>query len=360
MKKLVTVVGARPQFIKAAMGSRALRQDFLEVLVHTGQHHDANMSDVFFQEMGIPKPDYNLGIAGGSHAEMTGRMLAELEKMLLTEQPDALLVYGDTNSTLAAALAAAKLLIPVVHAEAGNRLGTLKNPEELNRVCTDHVSSLLLACTQSAMGFLAKENLAERAHLVGDPMYDAFCYYTARLDGSELDGLLDFDGVSVAVPPEFYYMTCHRQENTDTDEKLSEILSAMDALDAPTIYPVHPRNHARAARLCANGRFANIVLTQPVGYQTSISLVNRAKKIVTDSGGLQREAFFAGKPCVTVLEFVVWPETMVGGCNVLAKPSRGDILEKLSRPCAFDPAYQPFGDGHSAEKIVKKIGEFLK
>ena len=154
-------------------------------------------------------------------------------------------------------------------------------------------------------------------------------------------------------------MTCHRQENTDTDEKLDGIFSAMEALDAPTVYPVHPRNHARAERLCAEKGYKNILLTLPVGYQTSISLVNKAKKVVTDSGGVQREAFFAGKPCVTVLDFVVWPETMQDGCNVLAKPEKNDILQKLNRSITFDPAYRPFGDGHSAEKIVEKIREHL-
>lgn len=362
MKKIVTVVGARPQFIKLAVVSRVLRQqpEFQEVLVHTGQHYDHNMSDVFFEEMDIPKPDYNLGISGGSHGEMTGRMLMEIEKVLLKEQPDLLLVFGDTNSTMAAALAAVKLHIPVCHVEAGNRLGTFENPEEVNRIVTDHVSSLHLVCTPSGVEFLKREGFGPTVHLVGDPMYDAFRYYTGRLDGSELKEIVDFDGKPVALPDEFYYMTCHRQENTDTDEKLRQIFDAMESLDAPTVYPVHPRNHDRAARLVQEGGYEKLILTRPVGYQTSISLVNHAKKIVTDSGGLQREAFFAGKPCVTVFDYVGWPETMRDNCNQLAKPDRADILSKLSVSVTFDPAYQPFGDGRSAEKIVEKIKEFLQ
>lgn len=361
MKKIVTVVGARPQFIKLAVVSRVLRQqpELQEVLVHTGQHYDHNMSDVFFEEMDIPKPDYNLGISGGSHGQMTGQMIIEIEKVLMKEEPDMLLVFGDTNSTMAAALAAVKLHIPVCHVEAGNRLGTLDNPEEVNRIVTDHVSSLHLVCTPSGVEFLKREGFSDSIHLVGDPMYDTFCYYTERLDGSELAELLDFAGNPVGVPEKFYYMTCHRQENTDTDEKLKSIFEAMNSLDAPTIYPVHPRNHTRAEWLCKKYGYHNLILTQPVGYKASISMVNRAKKIVTDSGGLQREAFFARKPCVTVLDFVAWPETMAHCCNQLAKPDKEDILDKLSLKITFDLTYQPFGDGHSAEKIVASIVTFL-
>lgn len=359
MKKICTVVGARPQFIKLAVVSRVLRREFHEVLIHTGQHYDHNMSDVFFEEMDIPKPDYNLGISGGTHGQMTGQMLIELEKVFLRERPDLVLLFGDTNSTMAGALAAVKLQIPVCHVEAGNRLGTLVNPEEVNRIVTDHVSSLHLVCTPSGVDFLKKEGFSDSVFMVGDPMYDAFRYYTERLDGSELRELVDFQGKPIPVPESFYYMTCHRQENTDSDDKLKNIFDAMESLDAPTIYPVHPRNHDRAKRLFAEFGYQKILLTQPVGYRTSISLVNRAKKVVTDSGGVQREAFFAKKPCVTVFDWVGWPETMVSNCNQLARPDKWDVLEKLSKQVTFDPAYQPFGDGHSAEKIVEKIREFL-
>lgn len=354
--RIVTVVGARPQFIKAAVGSREIRKKHQEILVHTGQHHDSNMSDIFFEEMEIPRPDYNLGIAGGSHGEMTGRMLIELEKVFLTENPNALLVYGDTNSTLAAALAAVKLQIPVIHCEAGNRTHSLDNPEEVNRIVTDHVSTRCLACTQSALDFLQMENLGERSTVIGDPMYDAFLYYGNR-GGSVFRDVMDLSGNPVEVPSRYYYMTCHRQENTNDPAILNEILSAMETLDEPTIYPVHPRNRDTVLQFIREGRFRNILFIQPVGYLSSISFAKHAEKIVTDSGGVQREAFFAGKQCVTVLDIVAWPETMVNGCNRLAKPERADILKKLSEPCRFDPAYQPFGDGHSAERLAKKIEE---
>ena len=360
MKKICSVVGARPQFIKLAVVSRVLRKYYHEVLIHTGQHYDYNMSDVFFEEMDIPKPDYNLGVSGGTHGQMTGQMLIKLEEVFLKERPDLVLLFGDTNSTMAAALAAVKLHIPVCHVEAGNRVGTLDSPEEVNRTVTDHLSTINLPCTESSLRFLEREGLGHLSTVVGDPMYDAFCYYTQRLDGSELTEIKDFEGNTVTLPEKFYYMTCHRQENTDTDEKLDGICSAMAELAFPTVYPVHPRNHNSAERLCKEKGYKNIILTLPVGYKTSISLVNKAEKIVTDSGGVQREAFFAGKPCVTVLDFVVWPETMQDGYNVLAKPDKEDVLSKLNRKVEIDPGYQPFGDGHSAEKIVEKIKEHLK
>ena len=346
--KILTIVGARPQFIKAASGSRALRKQHQEILVHTGQHHDENMSEVFFREMEIPTPDYNLGIAGGSHGEMTGRMLIEIEKVLQKEVPDAVLLYGDTNSTLAGALAAVKLHIPVIHVEAGNRLGTLDNPEEVNRICTDHCSTLLLCATEDARQKLEKENLGDRAHVIGNVMYDSFLHFAGRpWTNPHIIGL---DGKPVTVPEEFYYMTCHRQENTNTDEPLTEILAAMN-----TIYAVHPRNHQRAMRVAAENGFRNVILTEPVQYSDSVQLVSRAKKVVTDSGGLQCEAFYAGVQCVLVMDYVVWPETMVDNRNQLAKPDRKDILEKLSREQHVDPSYQPFGDGHAAEKMTELI-----
>lgn len=352
--KIVTVVGARPQFIKAAAGSRQLRKENKEVLVHTGQHFDDNMSAVFFREMGIPKPDYNLGISGGTHAQMTAKMMVGIEEILQNETPDALLIYGDTNSTLAAALAAVKLHIPVFHVEAGNRLGTLDSPEEVNRIIADHMATLNFCATEDALNKLKKEGLGERSYCVGNIMYDSFLHF-ADLSWDN-PNIIDFNGKSVTVPSEYYYMTCHRQENTYSDEPLTEILLAMNSLDAPTIYPVHPRNLDRAKRVCDNNKFNNIILTQPVGYLDSVHLTKNAKKIVTDSGGLQCEAFYAGVQCVFVLDFVVWPETMVDNRNQLAKANHKDILDKLNKKQTIDPNYQPFGDGHTAEKI----GEIIK
>jgi UDP-N-acetylglucosamine 2-epimerase len=358
--KIVTVVGARPQFIKAAAVSRVLRKEHEEILVHTGQHYDYNMSEVFFEELGIPKPDYNLGISGGTHGKMTGAMISAIEGVLIKEKPDMFMVYGDTNSTLAGALAAVKLHIPVCHVEAGNRLGTLRNPEEVNRICTDHVSSLLMCCVDSAVEFLRREGITHNVYLVGDPMYDAFIYYGERITEKDLINIEGLDGRQIQLPDEYYYLTCHREENTAEDKTLIEILSAMESLDAPTIYPVHPRNRERVKQLCEIKQFKNILLTNPVGYLTSIALVKGAKKIVTDSGGLQREAFFAGVQCLTVFDYVAWPETMVGNQNQLAKPDKQDIIRKLSAVVDRDTNYQPFGNGHAAEKIVEAIDNFNK
>ena len=357
--KIVTVVGARPQFIKAAVVSHALREQHTEILIHTGQHFDYNMSEQFFEELNIPKPNYNLGISGGTHAEMTGKMMVELERVLEKEVTDMLLVFGDTNSTLAAALAAAKLHIPVCHVEAGTRTRSLTNPEEINRVCADHIASLLLTCTQLNLDNLKKENLGSRAFFVGDPMYDAFVQYSQKAE-SVVHLLTLLDGSIQKIPTDFYYLTCHREENTKDDEILSEILQAMNELDALTIYPVHPRNKARALRICTKKHLDNVWLTEPVGYLTSVYLTNRAKKIVTDSGGLQREAFFAQKKCVTVLDFEVWPETMINGRNELCIPNTQKLLEAISHKQAIEKNTQPFGDGHAADKIVKALGDFRK
>ena len=324
--------------------------------MHTGQHFDYNMSETFFRELEIPDPDYNLGISGGTHAQMTGRMMIAIEEVLIAEKPDWLLVYGDTNSTLAAALAAAKLHIPVCHVEAGIRTHSRTNPEEINRICTDHVSSLLLASTESGYQEMALEGLQAKGVLVGDPMYDAFLEYSGRLSLEQIQLQL-LSGGTASVPSEFYYLTCHREENTGDDNDLLEIFRATEMLDAPTVYPVHPRNRERALRLSAEGSFSKLVLTEPVGYLESACMVRNAKKIVTDSGGLQREAFFAGKKCVTILNFVCWPETMVSGRNELSYPIAEEIVAKLSNPQTVDAAYQPFGDGHAAEKIVKALEE---
>ena len=352
--KVVTVVGARPQFIKAAVVSHVLRKKHTEILVHTGQHFDYNMSEQFFKELDIPDPDYNLGISGGTHAQMTGRMMIAIEEVLIKEKPDWLLVYGDTNSTLAAALAAVKLHIPVCHVEAGARTHSKTNPEEINRICTDHVSSLLLASTKSGFDEMAKEGLQEKGLLVGDPMYDAFIEYSNKLNISDIELTL-LQGGKASVPEVFYYLTCHREENTNDDKDLLEIFKASEMLDVPTIYPVHPRNKQRAIRLFDENSFSKLILCEPVGYLESACLVKNAKKIVTDSGGLQREAFYAGKKCVTILNFVCWPETMLDNRNELSRPIAEEIVEKLGHEQIVDESYLPFGDGHSADKIVEAI-----
>lgn len=356
--KIVTIIGARPQFIKAAVVSRALRKEHTEVLVHTGQHYDYNMSDVFFKELDIPKPDYNLGISGGSHGKMTGEMIIAIEDVIFKETPDAVLLYGDTNSTMAGALAAVKQHVPIVHVESGNRLGTLSNPEEVNRIVTDHVSSLKLCCTESAMEFLKKEGISKDAYVVGDPMYDAFKYYSEKVGDNIPEKLIDFRGKEIYLPEKFYYMTCHREENTGTDMALTEILDAVEELDARCIYPVHPRNKERVKRLMEEKGYTNTIVCDPVGYLMSVYLVNHCEKIVTDSGGLQREAFFAKKQCITIFDYVVWPETMVDNRNQLAKADKSDILTKISNTQVIRPTGS-FGDGNSAVKIIKYVNEYI-
>lgn len=352
--KVVTVVGARPQFIKAAVVSHELRKYCTEVLVHTGQHYDYNMSETFFKQLNIPTPDYNLGISGGTHAQMTAKMLVAIEEVLQKEKPDYVLVYGDTNSTLSAALAAAKLHIPICHVESGTRTHCETNPEEINRICTDHLSKKLLVCTESGMTELKHEGLVEKACLVGDPMYDAFMEYSDIMEKEDIVLSL-LEGGTCSVPENYYYLTCHREENTNNEEALLEIFKAMDSLEYNTVYPVHPRNKERALRLQKQYSFNKIILTEPVGYFESTALVKNAYKIVTDSGGLQREAFFAKKQCITVLDFVVWPETMEGDVNQLASPTMIDIVTKLKKEVVFENEYQPFGDAHSAKKIVEAL-----
>ena len=358
--RMMTIVGARPQFVKAAMISHEVerRNSIEEVLVHTGQHYDYGMSQAFFDELSIPTPHINLGIAGGTHAQMTARMLVELERVMQDVAPDIVLLYGDTNSTLAGALVAAKLHIPIAHVEAGARTHSMTNPEEINRVCCDHVSTLLLACTQENLSNLHKEGLGERAALVGDPMYDAFCTYLHMSRPPKIEGAAD--PRTGGFLKNFYYLTCHREENTKDGNALEEILSAMQELDAPVIYPVHPRNKAAVQTLMDTKKFPNVLACEPIGYLESIWLVSHAKQVITDSGGLQREAFFAGVKCTTVLDFEVWHETMVDNRNLLAQPTRLSIKEAMASPQAIDPAYKPFGDGNAASHILDSIESYTK
>ncbi len=348
----MTVVGARPQFIKAAVVSKELRKNNQEVIIHTGQHFDYNMSETFFEELDIPKPDYNLGISGGTHAEMTGRMMIAIEQVLMKEQPDWVLVFGDTNSTLAAALAAAKLHCKLCHVEAGIRVNNKNNPEEINRICTDHLADLLFASTKSGYDEMGKEGLKNRAYLVGDPMYDAYLKYCNMLQVSDVELEL-LQGGRVEVPSMYYYLTCHREENTKDDSCLSEILRAMEMVDYPVVYPVHPRNKERALRIRNRFNYRNTLLVEPVGYLESVCLLQHSNAVITDSGGVQREAFFAQKKCVTLLDFVCWPETMVDNRNVLCKPIAEDIVKAIKMKQIINSTYRPFGDGDSAEKIVK-------
>lgn len=360
MKKIITIVGARPQFIKAAVISRELRERSLnEIIVHTGQHYDYNMSEKFFRELEIPNPKYNLNISGGSHAEMTGKMMMALEEVLILEKPDLVIIYGDTNSTLAGALAAAKLYIPICHIEAGGRSGELVNPEEINRITADHLSSLLMCCVNSAMLLLKREGLESRAHLVGDPMLDAYLYYRDKIIDNVPEILIGIDSEVVSIPNQYYYLTMHREENTQSEEKIIEVLDAMEELNYRTIYPLHPRVRKVIQKIKQERKYNKIIFTEPVGYLMSVYLIENSTKIITDSGGLQREAFFARKPCITISDYPDWPETLVGNQNQLSRADKNEILEKVKTPVEFLNR-NAFGDGFSAKKICNIIAEYLQ
>lgn len=355
MVKIVSVVGARPQFIKAAAVSRVLRvtEGVREILVHTGQHYDANMSDVFFEELEIPMPDYNLGIGSGSHGEQTGRMLEAIEKVLMEEKPDWVLVYGDTNSTLAGALAAVKLHIPVAHVEAGLRSFNRRMPEEINRVLTDHASDLLFAPTKTAVENLRHEGIPEgQIKLVGDVMYDAALFYgkMAEQKSRILDKLR-------LKPKEYILATVHRAENTDDPERLWAIFDALCeiACEIKVILPLHPRTRQALIKTGMYDKATkNICLTEPVGYLDMIMLEKNARLIATDSGGVQKEAFFFRVPCVTLREETEWIELVEMGWNIIVSPMSKemittDIYNCLNRRGAD---FYPYGDGKSAEKVL--------
>ena len=357
--KIMTVVGARPQFIKAAVVSRKIRKQHQEILVHTGQHYDANMSEVFFEELSIPKPDYNLGVGSGTHARQTAAMLIGIEDLLLQEKPDALLVYGDTNSTLAAALAASKQLVPVYHVEAGLRSFNRAMPEEQNRVLTDHLSALLFAPTQTAVDNLAKEGLSKGVYAVGDVMCDAVLYYTASMEKQQKDkifsGLKVLKGTTEGVH-EWILATIHRAENTDTEEKLRQVLMAFEQLPYPVLFPVHPRTRQMAMAIMEKEHCHNTILVEPVGYLEMLFLTKYAEKVVTDSGGLQKEAYILHTPCVTVRDQTEWVETLRGNLNILARPSAADIVQKVVETKIDETARRPYyGEGDAADKIVALI-----
>jgi len=318
--KVLSIVGARPQFIKAAAVSRVLRAEpgVQEVLVHTGQHYDDNMSRVFFEELEIPEPDYHLGIGGGTHGQNTGRMLEAIERGLLKEQPDWVLVYGDTDSTLAGALAAVKLHIPVAHVEAGLRSFNRRMPEEINRVLTDHASDLLFAPTETAVQNLLREGILEnKIHLVGDVMYDAALYYGAKAE--QKSEILKRLGLS---PKGYVLATVHRVENTDDPGRLGAILEALAEVhrELPVVFPVHPRTRKRAEAFGLGGYLERVLAIEPVGYLDMVMLEKSARLIATDSGGVQKEAFFYRVPCVTLRGETEWVELVELGWNRLCSP----------------------------------------
>lgn len=356
--KIVTVVGARPQFIKAAAVSRKLREECTEILVHTGQHYDTNMSDIFFEELSIPKPDYNLGIGSGSHARQTAEMLIGIEEILKDEHPDYLMVYGDTNSTLAGALAASKILIPVVHIEAGLRSFNRAMPEEQNRILTDHLSEILFCPTDVAVNNLVNEGITKNVYQMGDVMCDAVLYYSEEMRRHSREYFLDrlrvLYGQQTDKLNTWYIATIHRAENTDSIYKIEEILSALEEFTAPVIFPVHPRTRPLVDSLVAKKEYQNIVFVEPMGYLDMLFFTKEAVKAVTDSGGLQKEAYILGTDTVTVRDQTEWVETLNGNHNVLCKPQKEDILDKVYSTRAVDKKRKMlYGDGNAAGKILE-------
>ncbi len=352
--KIASIVGARPQFIKCAPVSRELRKEHEEILIHTGQHYDHGMSEVFFEELRIPKPDYNLGIGSGTHGHQTGAMLGAIEDVLKKERPDLVLVYGDTNSTLAGALAAAKLHIPVAHVEAGLRSFDRRMPEEVNRVLTDHASDLLFCPTETAVANLAAEGVTGGVHLVGDVMLDAMNYN--RMVAEERSRILDEVGVE---PGDYLAITVHRPSNTDSRENMTAILGALGEADRPVVFPVHPRTRKC---LSEHGLLAevpeNIRVVEPLGYLDMIRLMAHAEKILTDSGGVQKEAYMLGVPCITLRENTEWVETVEAGWNVLVGADKKSIVKFVSEFMPPRERRYIFGNGDASKEILRSLSEY--
>ena len=359
--KIITILGARPQFIKAATVSKAIiehnraisspSQFISEHIVHTGQHYDQNMSRIFFEEMLIPHPHINLGVGSGSHGKQTGEILTGIEKVLQKEKPDWVIVYGDTNSTLAGALAGCKLQIPVAHIEAGLRSFNRKMPEEHNRVLTDHCADLLFCPTQTAVMNLANEGITKGVYQVGDVMYDTIRQFfrIAEFKSNILKKLK-------LKPQEYYLATVHRPYNTDDPKALKEILETFFELDKPVVFPVHPRTQKR---IHDNGLLANrkipssLLLLPPVGYLDMLSLQRNAQIILTDSGGMQKEAYFLGVRCLTLRSETEWPETVETGWNRLVPSKKSDILKALEHFPFPNAKPQVYGNGTAANQCLR-------
>ena len=351
MKKIVTVVGARPQFIKAAVISRLIRGEysdrFKEILVHTGQHYDENMSDIFFREMDISRPHINLEIGAGSHGKMTDPMLEKIEEVLLSEKPDLLMVYGDTNSTIAGALAASKLHIPVAHVEAGLRSYNMRMPEEQNRILTDHISTHLFCPTDTAVDNLKKESLLDGVHRTGDVMLDASLYYRDKFSESE----------SMDVPDDFILMTLHRAENTDNSERLKAIVKAVNSIDNRLfVLPLHPRTK-KMLKEAGLAFEKHVKVIPPIGYKDMLRLEAECDAVLTDSGGVQKEAYFFGKPCITMRDQTEWVETVETGWNKLTGAESDKISSALVS--IYKPNERPdlYGTGDSGKEILNIIQE---
>jgi UDP-GlcNAc3NAcA epimerase len=350
--KITSIVGARPQFIKAAALSRAVRKRHEETLVHTGQHYDYTMSGVFFDGLDIPKPDVNLGVGSGQHGAQTGAMLSGIEQVLLSARPDRVLIYGDTNSTLAGALAASKLHIPVVHVEAGLRSFNRRMPEEVNRVVADQLADLLLCPSDTAATNLAAEGITRGVHVVGDVMLDVLNWAKERAEDAA-NGILSRLGLK---PGQYLVTTVHRSENTDDRARLSALLKAFNALEEPVVFPVHPRTRKVIDGDSHYQLRPHVRLIEPLGYFDMVALSRSARLILTDSGGLQKEAYWLGVPCITLREETEWVETVDAGWNTLAGADTEKIVHavrSLSAPKIRPPLY---GEGSVAERCVAVLG----
>jgi UDP-N-acetylglucosamine 2-epimerase len=346
--KVLTVVGARPQIIKAAAVSGPLRRRAHEVLVHTGQHYDDRMSDQFFRELEMPAPDYHLGVGSGSHGVQTGRMLAAIEPVIVSERPDYVLVYGDTNSTLAGALAAAKLCVPVVHVEAGLRSYNRAMPEETNRLVADHVADLLCCPGDRAARNLATEGITRGVHVTGDVMRDLLERARPRLD----DDAVSARGLT---PGGYALLTLHRAHNTDDAERLARIIGALADAPMPIVFPVHPRTR-QALAAGARAACGSLQMIEPVAYGEMLALQRRARVVLTDSGGVQKEAYWLGVPCVTLREETEWTETVDAGWNRLVGSDPAAIRAAMTDVRRPDTQPDLYGDGCAAERIAALIG----
>jgi len=346
--KIVTIIGARPQFIKASMVSREISKhdNINEAIIHTGQHFDKNMSQIFFEEMGIPEPDYNLNIHSLSHGAMTGRQIEGIEEVLIKENPDWILVYGDTNSTLAGALAAAKLQIPVAHVEAGLRSFNRNMPEEINRILCDRVSNLLLCPSETAVKNLNNEGITEGVHNVGDVMYDASLHFSQIAENKS--NILEHLNIE---PKQYILATVHRQENTDDPIRLTNIFSAFAEAPLPIVIPMHPRTKKKLAEynISINGQIKPI---DPVGYLDMIMLEKNAQKIATDSGGIQKEAYFHGVPCITLRDETEWVELISTGVNFLVGTNREKINNAMTKNYNNLFSKKLYGEGNTADLII--------
>lgn len=350
--KIISIVGARPQFIKLAPLSRKLRKHFNEIIIHTGQHFDEDMSEKFFKQLEIPEPDYNLGISGGNHGEQTGRMLISLEEVLLKENPDLIIVFGDTNTTLAGALTAVKLHLKCVHLEAGLRSFNHTMPEEINRIVVDHVSDYLFAPTQTAVKNLENEGLEKKTFLTGDIMVDSL---TDNIENAKKHSRL-VEELSLK-PDNYFLLTLHRPYNVDNPENLLRLFRKLKEIDGQFVFPAHPRTK----KIIEKNKLIvpdNVLIVKPLGYLDFINLETGAKKIITDSGGIQKEAYILKKPCLTLRPETEWIETIRDGCNILISVDEPDFSQKVINFSASFNQGNVFGQ-NVAKIMFDKISEIL-